>query len=144
MIEVLETPIILAIELVPDFVLGHTMNTETQRTDILNERLAAILNEANFTVEYSEHRKTTPGQRISGAAPRNLLPPGAASRRKECATACSRGRLASSRFSLNSFLSLPLHGFGASAFACNAYCLARLRGEFIDGFLTVVAATVML
>ena len=32
------------------------MNTETQRTDILNERLAAILDEASFTVEY---RKTT-------------------------------------------------------------------------------------
>ena len=30
--------------------LGHTMNTETQRTDILNERLAAILNEAGFPV----------------------------------------------------------------------------------------------
>ena len=35
---------------------GHTMNAETQRTDILNERLAATLNEGNFTVEY---RKTT-------------------------------------------------------------------------------------
>ena len=46
-------------QLVPDLVFGHTMNTETQRTDILNERLAAFLNEANFTVEYSEHRKTT-------------------------------------------------------------------------------------
>ena len=32
------------------------MNIETQRTDILNERLAAILNAATFTVEY---RKTT-------------------------------------------------------------------------------------
>ena len=48
------------------------------------------------------------------------------------------------RFSTNSFLSLLLHGFGASAFTRNAYGLARLMGEFSDGFLTVVAATVML
>ena len=48
------------------------------------------------------------------------------------------------RFSPNSFLSLLLHGFGASAFARNAYSLARLMGEFSDGFLTVVAATAML
>ena len=47
-------------------------------------------------------------------------------------------------FSVNSFLSLLLHGFGASAFALNAYSLARLMGEFFDGFLTVVAATAML
>ena len=44
-------------------------------------------------------------------------------------------------FSLNSFLSLLLHGFGASAFARNAYGLARLMREFSDGFFTVVAAT---
>ena len=53
-----------------------------------------------------------------------------------------RGRLP--RFSPNSFLSLLLHGFVASAFARNAYGLARLTGEFFDGFLTVVAATAML
>ena len=44
-------------QLVPDLVFGHTMNTETQRTDILNERLAAILNEANFTVEYRKNTR---------------------------------------------------------------------------------------
>ena len=48
------------------------------------------------------------------------------------------------RFSHNSFLSLLLHNFGASAFARNAYGLARWMGEFFDGFLTVVAATAML
>ena len=37
-----------------------------------------------------------------------------------------------------------LQGFGASAFARNAYSLARLLGEFFDGFLTVIAATAML
>ena len=37
-----------------------------------------------------------------------------------------------------------LHGFGASAFARNACGLARLMGEFSDGFLTVVATTAML
>ena len=48
------------------------------------------------------------------------------------------------QFSTNPFFSLHLHGFRASAFACNAYSLARLLGEFSDGFLTVVAATAML
>ena len=48
------------------------------------------------------------------------------------------------RYSLNSFLSLLLHGFGAPAFARNAYGLARLMSEFSDGFFTVVAATAML
>ena len=48
------------------------------------------------------------------------------------------------RFSINSFLSLLLHNFRASAFARNAYGLAPLMGEFSDSFLTVVAATVML
>ena len=47
-------------------------------------------------------------------------------------------------FFVNSFLSWLLHGFGASAFARNAYNLTRLPGEFSDGFLTVVAATAML
>ena len=42
--------------LVPCFVFDHTMNTAPQRTDIPNAPLAAILNEANFAVEY---RKTT-------------------------------------------------------------------------------------
>ena len=48
------------------------------------------------------------------------------------------------RSSTNSFLSLLLHNFRASAFARNAYGLAPLMGEFSDSFLTVVAAMVML
>ena len=48
------------------------------------------------------------------------------------------------RFSINPFFLFLLHGFWASAFARNPYSLARLTGEFSDGFLTVIAATAML
>ena len=45
-------------------------------------------------------------------------------------------------FFVNSFLSWLLHGFGASAFARNAYSLARLMDEFLDGFLTVAVTAI--
>ena len=62
----------------------------------------------------------------------------------EPTTSCSQSRLASSTI-FSQFLSfVAITRFWGVCFRSQRLRLARLRGEFSDGFLTVVAATAML
>ena len=62
----------------------------------------------------------------------------------EPTTSCSQSRLASSTI-FSQFLSfVTITRFWGVCFRSQRLRLARLRGEFSDGFLTVVAVTAML
>ena len=56
----------------------------------------------------------------------------------------SRGRLASSTVFYQLFPFVALTRFWAVCFRSQRLRLARLMGEFSDGFLTVIAATAMI
>ena len=62
----------------------------------------------------------------------------------ELATSCVTGRLASSTVFSQLFPFVAITRFWGVCFRSQRLQLARLMGEFPDGFLTVVAATAML
>ena len=62
----------------------------------------------------------------------------------EPATLCLKGRLAASTVFSQLFPFVAITRFWGVCLRSQRLRLARLRGEFSDGFLTVVAATAML